>query len=25
MFVLLYVLWPAPLFAGADAAARTLF
>jgi len=25
MFVLLYVLWPAPLVAGADAAARTLF
>ncbi len=24
-FVLLYVLWPAPLVAGADAAARTLF
>jgi NADH-quinone oxidoreductase subunit N len=25
MFVLFYVLWPAPLVAGADAAARTLF
>ncbi|HKD56937.1 MAG TPA: NADH-quinone oxidoreductase subunit NuoN, partial [Hyphomicrobiaceae bacterium] len=25
LFVLLYVLWPAPLVAGADAAARTLF
>src|SRR5215470_17942570 len=25
LFVLLYVLWPAPLIAGADAAARTLF
>jgi NADH-quinone oxidoreductase subunit N len=25
MFVLLYALWPAPLVAGADAAARTLF
>ncbi|HET6927977.1 MAG TPA: NADH-quinone oxidoreductase subunit NuoN [Hyphomicrobiaceae bacterium] len=25
LFVLLYVIWPAPLVAGADAAARTLF
>jgi len=25
LFVLLYVVWPAPLVAGADAAARTLF
>jgi len=25
LFVLLYVVWPAPLVDGADAAARTLF